>query len=158
MHHRRGSSADLEPRPWAGVPFAAPLGAVDRVEALRGDDGRPLEVTAQKAIDPDNPYIAAHFPGFTIYPGAFVAETVLQAVALAHAPSERPLPTIATIRHLRLLAPLLADDTLSCSARVTPREPPELHQVVAEVRRGDGRAAARLDCEIRFRADAPPPR
>jgi 3-hydroxyacyl-[acyl-carrier-protein] dehydratase len=140
------------------VLFAAPLSAVDRVEVLRRDDGSALELSADKTINPEDPYMPAHFPGFTIYPGAFIVETVLQAVALADAASDRHVPTIATVRHLRLLAPLLANDTLSCSVNVTPREPPELHEVVADVRRGDGRAVARLDCEIRFDADGPPTR
>jgi 3-hydroxyacyl-[acyl-carrier-protein] dehydratase len=139
----------------ARVPFAAPLSAVDRVEVLRRDDGRAVELSADKAIDPKDPYMPAHFPGFTIYPGVFIVETVLQAVALAGGASDHHVPTIASVRHLRFLAPLLRNDTLSCSVSITPVEPPELHDVVAQVRRGDGRVAARMDCEIRFDAHGP---
>jgi 3-hydroxyacyl-[acyl-carrier-protein] dehydratase len=153
MYDGRGSTPELELGPRARVPFAAPLSAVDRIAVRRWDDG--LEVTAAKTVDHEDPYMPAHFPGFTIYPGAFVAETVLQAVRLARPAGERHLPTIATVRHLRLLAPLLGHDTLSCSVTVTPCEAPDLHKVVADVRTGDGRPAAWLDCEMRFGAGGP---
>jgi 3-hydroxyacyl-[acyl-carrier-protein] dehydratase len=137
------------------VSFAAPLSAVDRVEVLRRDDGRAVELSADKTIDPDDPYMPAHFPGFTIYPGVFIVETVLQAVALAGGASDRHVPTLAGVRDLRFLAPLLGNDTLSCSVSITPAEPPEVHDVVAEVQRRDGRVAARMDCQIRFDAQGP---
>ena len=134
----------------AGVPFAAPLSAVDRVEVLHRDDGAALELRAEKSIDPGDPYMPGHFPGFPIYPGAFVPETVLQALAVAGGALDGRVPRIVALRELRLLAPLLAGDTLTCTATVTRRDEPGVLGVAARVRRGDGRLAARAELEVRF--------
>lgn len=135
------------------MPFAAPLRALDRVEVVGRDDAGGLQLSAQKSIDPEDPYMPAHFPGFPMYPGVFVAETVVQAIALASGAAGGRIPRIVDLRELRLLAPLLAGDTLTCAATVIRRDEPGRCDVVAHVRRGDGRVAARVDCKIRWGDD-----
>jgi 3-hydroxyacyl-[acyl-carrier-protein] dehydratase len=141
-----------EGRQTAG-PFAAPLQAVDRVEVVDRDDAGGFRLSAQKSVDPEDPYMPGHYPGFPIYPGVFVAETVLQAVALAGGAPDGCVPRIVELRQLRLLAPLFAGDTLTCTATVTRRDEPGLLDVAAHVRRADGRPAARVELAVRVGDD-----
>jgi 3-hydroxyacyl-[acyl-carrier-protein] dehydratase len=149
MHEDFSTAGDLSRQRPASIAFGAPLRAVDHVEVVGGDDAGGLELSAQKSIDPEDPYVSGHFPGFPIYPGVFVVETVLQAIALASGVPDGRVPRIVDLRQLRLLAPLLAGDTLRCRATVTRRDEPGLLDVAAHVRRGDGRLAARVELEVR---------
>src|SRR5213078_4263306 len=120
-----------------GLPFPAPLRAVDDVRVGTADDR--FVVRASKRIDARDPYMEGHFPSLVIYPGVFILETVRQAVALAvGGPVE-----IAGLRSVRFLAPLFGDDTLSVEATVRPGSGAGL-EVDARCHRGDGSLAARL--------------
>ena len=100
-----------------GPRFAAPLAAVDRVQCSSVTaDGFTLQ--AEKRVEASDPYLRAHFPSLPIYPGVFVLETVLQAVALVLEESSGGVPEVVEVRSMRFLAPLLAGDTLDVEASV----------------------------------------
>jgi 3-hydroxyacyl-[acyl-carrier-protein] dehydratase len=123
------------------LPFVAPLHAVDDVRVATAPDC--LVVHASKRIDAGAPYMEGHFPSLVIYPGVFIVETLLQAVALAlGGPAD-----IARLRSVRFLAPLFADDTLTLEATVRTG-PGGILEVDARCQRGDGRPAARLKLEL----------
>ncbi|MFF7971977.1 hypothetical protein [Streptomyces sp. NPDC007905] len=119
---------------------AVPLPAVDSCTVLSA-----TEVTAHKLIRADDPYMEGHYPDFTIYPGAFVIESVYQAVLHlvweqhgTHAFAE-PL----RITHVRFLAALRPGDRLDlhCVARAVGPDGADELEVTADCRRGDVRAA-----------------
>lgn len=91
---------------------AAPLAAVDAYRVTQGDD--EVRVEARFAIRHDEETLRGHFPGLPIYPGVFVVESVLQAVALAYGRPAR----LRELRSIRFLAPLLAGDELRLDVRI----------------------------------------
>ncbi|WP_328550272.1 MULTISPECIES: 3-hydroxyacyl-ACP dehydratase FabZ family protein [unclassified Streptomyces] len=40
----------------------------------------PTEVSVSRLVSADDPYLEGHYPEFTVYPGAFIVESVYQAV------------------------------------------------------------------------------
>lgn len=129
--------------PWlalTSVPVAAPLRAVDWWRSS-GD-----VITARVRVDPADPNLRGHFPGFAIYPGVFVVETLCQVMTAAFAAQQRR-PRLRTVRSLRFLAPLLADDELTLDINLTPT-PDGGWRVRAQGSRLDGVAAAQLRAEF----------
>src|ERR1700741_3527027 len=61
--------------------FAAPLQAVDSVSYTADEGGWGLETKTH--INARDPHLQAHFPGFTIFPGVFIFESLRQGVASA---------------------------------------------------------------------------
>ncbi|MBL1081150.1 hypothetical protein JK359_04025 [Streptomyces actinomycinicus] len=129
---------------------AVPLPAVDSCTVLSA-----TEVTAHKLIRADDPYMEGHYPDFTIYPGAFVIESVYQAVLHlvwenhgTHAFAEP-----AHITSVRFLAALRPGDRLDihCVARAVGADGADELEVTADCRRGDTRAAK---VSMRFRIAA----
>ena len=55
--------------------LARPLDAVDAI--VHRDEAA---ITTVKAVSGSEPFCAGHYPGFAIYPGVFVLETVHQSV------------------------------------------------------------------------------
>ncbi|WFE97480.1 3-hydroxyacyl-ACP dehydratase [Micromonospora sp. WMMD987] len=100
------------------VPYAAPLPAVDRLQATAGDDGG-WTVVARVAVDPRDPNLAGHFPGQPIYPGVFVVETLCQAMTQA-VPGP---PRLRTVTSIRFLAALLGGDEMELTLDVRPTTP-----------------------------------
>ncbi|MCW3816575.1 polyketide synthase dehydratase domain-containing protein [Micromonospora sp. DR5-3] len=131
--------------------FAAPLDAVDQVDPSA--DG----ITATKRIVATDPYLAGHYPGFPIYPGVFTVETVHQAARRAVEADRGPdvRVELAAVRSVRFKAPLLPGDVLtaSCQLRDDPDDPHRV-RVVADCRRGDGAATAKVTLELRVRPGA----
>ncbi|MFE9657502.1 3-hydroxyacyl-ACP dehydratase FabZ family protein [Micromonospora sp. NPDC006431] len=131
--------------------FAAPLDAVDQME--QNADG----ITATKRIVATDPYLVGHYPGFPIYPGVFTVETVHQAARRAVEASRGPdvRVELAAVRSVRFKAPLLPGDvlTVSCQLRDDPDDPRRV-RVVADCRRGDGAASAKVTLELRVRSGA----
>jgi 3-hydroxyacyl-[acyl-carrier-protein] dehydratase len=125
------------------LPFAAPLLALDGLTVDETDGG--VEIRAWKHVDDEDPHLAAHFPGFTIFPGVFVLESVRQAVALALG----GFPDLVCVRSARFLHPLLAGDTMTLDATVGPAGAGGSFSVEATCRRGDGTTAARVSVEMR---------
>jgi 3-hydroxyacyl-[acyl-carrier-protein] dehydratase len=139
----------------ADVPaFAAPLRAVDRV-GVDTSDGT-MRIVATKAVLATDPYLAGHFPGFTIFPGVFLIEALRQAVAAAFgrpAGSASGRPDIIEVRSARFLAPLLPGDVFTIDARVASADDDGRFDVEARCFRADGVTAARL--RVRFRIGGP---
>jgi 3-hydroxyacyl-[acyl-carrier-protein] dehydratase len=130
------------------VPFAAPLLAVDRVSVTRTESG--AELRAWKLVDAVDPYLAAHFPGFTVFPGVFLIESVRQAAALSLGAGDGGFADLIAVRSARFLAPLLAGDTMTVDAVIAPANADGSFAVEASVLRSDGVTAARLTVEMRY--------
>ncbi|MEU3455504.1 3-hydroxyacyl-ACP dehydratase [Micromonospora sp. NPDC006766] len=126
--------------------FAAPLDAVDQVQ--RSADG----ITATKRIVATDPYLEGHYPGFPIYPGVFTLESVYQAARQAVQAGRGPHVRVelAAVRSVRFKAPLLPGDVLTVDCRLTD-DPDDRGRVraVADCRRGDGTASAKVTLELR---------
>ena len=120
--------------------FAGPLGAVDEVSASPWTTGG-MTVTATRRVEATEPYLEAHFPGFTILPGAFMVEGLVCAVAAALGPERTPY--LRRLRSARFLAPALAGDAVTWSATVTSLEDGALF-VEGQCVRRDGTRVATL--------------
>jgi 3-hydroxyacyl-[acyl-carrier-protein] dehydratase len=131
--------------------YAVPLRAVDQLEVTR-DDGR-LSLFATKDIAADDPYLPAHFPGRTVYPGVFIVETLRQAVVAALGERDGLLPEISAVRTLRLVGALHPGDRLCLAATVHPSDVEGTIRVEAQCRRPDDYAVARMVVEFRYDAE-----
>jgi 3-hydroxyacyl-[acyl-carrier-protein] dehydratase len=98
-----------------------------------------VELVATVEVDPDDPNLRGHFPGFPIYPGVFVVETLCQAMGEAFG-DNGVRPALREVKSLRLTAPLEGGDELTLTATVTPHEAG--WRVRATGTRRDGKAAA----------------
>jgi 3-hydroxyacyl-[acyl-carrier-protein] dehydratase len=124
--------------------FAAPLSAVDKLEI--DDDGT---VTAIKDIVAHDPYLAGHYPHFTIYPGVFSIETVYQA-ARAALSRDGGTAELAGIISVHFKAPLLPGDRLTAELTLRPSpEDPSIVRVKARCTRADGQTAGRITLAMR---------
>jgi 3-hydroxyacyl-[acyl-carrier-protein] dehydratase len=93
------------------ISFAAPLGAIDSVETSTAE-GR-LRIHATKRFDSQSGYLAGHFPEFAVFPGVFIVESLLQAVAYALRDSiDRP-PELLEVSSVRFFIPILLGDEFS---------------------------------------------
>ncbi|MBW3668371.1 MAG: beta-hydroxyacyl-ACP dehydratase [Actinobacteria bacterium] len=117
-----------------GAVFAAPLTAVDRVEAE--SDGPRLLVSAGKAVDRNDPYMHGHFPGRPVYPGVFLVETFGQAAAVALARHTGRSWELRRIDSVRFLAPLVPGDVVEVDLVVETGA--ETARVRGTARRQDG--------------------
>ncbi|HEV2636504.1 MAG TPA: hypothetical protein VGX23_15245 [Actinocrinis sp.] len=140
-------TAPPEPARTAPDPHrAAPLRAVDRHEILSAH-----EITAEKLIRADDPYLSGHYPDFTIYPGIFVIESVTQT---AHILVEQTWESrigieLAAIKSVRFVAPLLPGDTLHLRCLCTYSEE-DLLTVKADCRNDRGERTAQMRLEFRL--------
>ena len=97
---------------------AAPLTATDTLTARR--DGPGVAIEARKRVDPDELYLRGHFPGFVIYPGVFLIESLDQAVRQGFAQLGFAPPRLVSVDSARFLAPLLAGDEFTLQVSVGP--------------------------------------
>jgi 3-hydroxyacyl-[acyl-carrier-protein] dehydratase len=134
--------------------YAMPLRAVDQVQVTR--DGEQLSITATKEITVDDPYLAAHFPDRTVYPGVFIVETLRQAVVAALGERDGVLPEIVAVHTLRLVGAVHPGDRLCLAATVHPSETDGAIRVEAHCRRPDDYAVARMVLEFRYDAEGDP--
>jgi 3-hydroxyacyl-[acyl-carrier-protein] dehydratase len=125
------------------VRSAAALDAVECVDHLVSDAG-VLTLRATKKVNATDPYMVGHFPGFTIYPGVFVLETVAQAAAAALGEPVR----IVSVRSMRFTAPLYVEDVLVVDASVVALGTPGKWFVDASCRRLDGADSARIKIDL----------
>ncbi len=124
--------------------YAAPLSAVDKLETA--EDGT---VTATKDIVADDPYLAGHYPHFTIYPGVFTIETVHQAARTA-LETDGATARLVGIISVHFKAPLLPGDRLTADLTFQPsEEDSSIVRVKAKCRRADGQTAARITIAMR---------
>lgn len=126
--------------------LAAPLVAVDEVTVAKIEGG--LRLRATKRVHADDPYLAAHFPSMTIFPGVFIIEAVRQAVLIAVRGSRAALPEVRLVRSARFVAPLFAGDTMAMEATVAGGGDRAVLHVDAACWRSDGVPVARVRLEM----------
>jgi 3-hydroxyacyl-[acyl-carrier-protein] dehydratase len=134
--------------------YAAPLPAVDALDAVTGADGR-IDVTAVKLIALEDPYQRAHFPGRPVYPGVFLLETVCQAGLAAIGPG--PAPVVTTVTSLRFFRPMVPGDRLRAAVVIGPPGEDGERKVTASCRSGDGTETARMSLTFGARYAGPGP-
>lgn len=136
------------PASTASTAFARPLPAVDAGSVDCAAPGSPegtWRITAEKSVSVHDPYMAAHFPGFTIYPAIFIIESVRQALAAAPGLPLGDHPQLRELTSVRLLAPLLDGDRARFEITLgAPQGLPGAREARADVRcvRRDGKTAA----------------
>ncbi|WP_018680610.1 polyketide synthase dehydratase domain-containing protein [Actinokineospora enzanensis] len=86
-------------------------------------------VRAHTVVDPDEVYLAGHFPGLVVFPGVLFIDTLQQAVAAGFGDVR-----LVALRSVRFVAPVVAGDGF---------------EVDAEVTEADGVLTARADCRRR---------
>ena len=125
---------------------AVPLLAIDKVGVDRtaGD----MIIVAVKSVDSMNPYLAGHFPGFTVYPGVFFLETLRQALIIELGQRQGLSPEIRTLRSARFLSPLFAGDEFTLRATIGAISPRASFEVDASFYRAHGAMVARLKVEF----------
>jgi 3-hydroxyacyl-[acyl-carrier-protein] dehydratase len=138
--------------PTNALGFAAPLHAIESVSVERCEG--KLRVHATKEIKATDPYMAGHFPGFVIFPGVFIIESLRQLVVTALGDLEGILPEILTLRSVRFLAPVLPGDSISLDAAIGPVPDRKSFEIEAFCRRSDGVTAAVLKVEFGYGAIA----
>ncbi|MGO9959037.1 MAG: hypothetical protein ACLP50_24245 [Solirubrobacteraceae bacterium] len=99
---------------------ATAIEAFDRASSER--DGGLTFVRATLEVRLDNPYIHAHFPEFTVYPGVFLLETATQAVAAELGLGDGTATGVTHIRSMRFVSPFLLGDTVEMEAVVSARD------------------------------------
>jgi 3-hydroxymyristoyl/3-hydroxydecanoyl-(acyl carrier protein) dehydratase len=127
------------------LAFAAPLVAVDEVTVVSGED--MLRLRATKRVTAGDPYMAAHFPSLTVFPGVFILEAVRQAVVLATGGADPSALEVLQVRSARFLAPMLAGDLMTMEAAVGLSGEGRYH-VDATCWREDGVTAAKVRLEL----------
>jgi 3-hydroxymyristoyl/3-hydroxydecanoyl-(acyl carrier protein) dehydratase len=97
----------------AGPHRAAPLEAVDDEVSADGST-----VAAGKEVRADDPYLAGHYPEFTVYPGVFTVESAVQAVEryLAGRGGDDLAMRLTELPRVRFRRPVLPGATLRISA------------------------------------------
>jgi 3-hydroxymyristoyl/3-hydroxydecanoyl-(acyl carrier protein) dehydratase len=135
--------------------FAAPLRAVDRIEVHR--DRPEWRFALYKTVNPEDPYMAGHFPGLTLLPAVFVLEGLRQAVT-ALAGADEPL-NLLEVRSGRWLAPMQGGDEIRLDVTAAP-DGPGRWKVTADGTRQDGTPVAAVKVTLGDRdavlAAAPP--
>lgn len=123
---------------------AAPLAAVDDVR-LR-EDGT---IQATKRVVATDPYLRGHYPDFTIFPGVFLLEGIIQAFRAAVAPvAEGRLPEMVKLNSARYLSPFVPGDTIVLVLEPHAAEEKDHTRVKARAEK-DGAVAARFDLTFR---------
>jgi 3-hydroxyacyl-[acyl-carrier-protein] dehydratase len=128
--------------------YAAPLPAVDQLQVSRENGG--LLVTASKDIAAGDPYLAAHFPGRTVYPGVFILETVRQAVIAAMGEGPGGLADLSAVRSLRFTGAMHPGEQLQVEVDVAGTDGAAGVHAEARCRRADGTEVARMALEFRY--------
>lgn len=128
------------------VAYAAPLRAVDELEVTAQDGG--LLVRAAKSIVRGDPYLAAHFPRRTVFPGVFILECARQAIGAAiaaHWPGE--LAQLREVKSLRFTGAMHPGEQLQISAALRPTAP-GIFRADCACQRDDGTEVAKLLLEF----------
>ncbi len=130
--------------PVTGRLRATPIDPVDEVAVVS-----ETEVVVRKTVREDDPYLEGHYPEFTVYPGAFIIESVFDAVlrlVRAHR-GERTFVEPAEISSVRFTTALRPGDTLQvrCVCQASDDETSgngaDLLRVVAHCTNGEAKAA-----------------
>jgi 3-hydroxyacyl-[acyl-carrier-protein] dehydratase len=115
--------------------------------------GDRLLITATKSVVDTDPYLAAHFPGRTVYPGVFIVEGVRQAVVAALGPRDGVLAELSAVHSLRFLGAMHPGERLCISATAEPANHDGNRRVEATGRRTDGTVVARLALSFSYHVD-----
>jgi 3-hydroxyacyl-[acyl-carrier-protein] dehydratase len=102
------------------LPHRHPMLFVDRISAI---DLEQETMLAHRRIDPTDPLLAGHFPGYPVYPGALLVETMGQACLCLHQlcargraevlPDDQPDPLrLLRVHHALFQAEALPGDEL----------------------------------------------
>ncbi|MBU7597293.1 hypothetical protein JGS22_006500 [Streptomyces sp. P38-E01] len=137
-------------RPTGPRGYASPLRAVDRLEVLAREP-HPRFVL-YKTVDPEDPYMAGHFPGLTLLPAVFVLEGLRQAMT-ALLGVEEPL-NLVEVRSARWLAPMQGGDEVRLDVAAEPLAD-GLWQLKADGVRQDGTPVAAVKVVLGDRTAAP---
>jgi len=127
------------------ISFAAPLEAIDCVETSVAQDR--LRIHATKRFDSQSGYLAGHFPEFAVFPGVFIVESLVQAVACALRDSIGRPPQLFELNSVRFFAPILLGDEFSLDAEIVNEDGG--FQADALCSRG-GVACARLKARFQY--------
>lgn len=95
----------------ARAPWASPVPSLDELSVCTNNG--VLRVRATKRVSIDDPYMTAHFPGHTIFPGVFMIECARHAFRVAILESCGLSCELGTVRSVRFLAPLTEGDVLT---------------------------------------------
>ena len=128
---------------------AAPVRAIESA-AIEQNQGC-VSIRAVKVVRPDDPYMEGHFPGLPVFPGVFLIEALRQAVAAALHESHLEGAAFRVLHSARFLAPLLAGDHFTLTAKLGPAAPDGSFDTEATCIRGDGQIAARLRAGFQLR-------
>ncbi|MEU1042985.1 3-hydroxyacyl-ACP dehydratase FabZ family protein [Streptomyces sp. NPDC005551] len=103
----------------------------------------PAEVTVRKLIAADEPYLEGHYPDFTVYPGAFIVESVCEAVLhlVRHTSGADAWARPAGIQSVRFTSALAPGDTLEVHCVCRPTEAADVLAVEARCTNGGAKAA-----------------
>lgn len=86
--------------------------------AVVTEQGEGGQVVATAVIDPQEPLLAGHYPGFPIVPGVCLVEFAERAVVAARGGGR-----LGAIDSARFLAPVFPGDTVTVDARASDTEP-----------------------------------
>ena len=122
------------------LPHRPPFLFVDRVTQL---DPHKL-IVAERALRPDEPQFAGHFPGRPIMPGVLIAEALAQTSGLliglsemssASAPPEKPKVFFLAVTNIKFTHPAVPGDVLVLRA-TSDRQFAALHRFNVEATAG----------------------
>jgi 3-hydroxymyristoyl/3-hydroxydecanoyl-(acyl carrier protein) dehydratase len=122
------------------LPHRPPFLFVDRVMML---EPHKL-IIAERALRPDEPQFAGHFPGRPIMPGVLIAEALAQTSGLliglsemysASAPPEKPKAFVLALTNIKFTHPAVPGDVLVLRA-TSDRQFAALHRFNVEATAG----------------------
>ena len=106
------------------LPHRFPLLMIDRVtECVPGDYLRAIKV-----ISGSDPVLQGHYPGYSIFPGVYLIETLAQAMSILAVQSHKELnvadlkshiPLLTSVDKIRFRRPVHPGDVLQVHAKIS---------------------------------------
>jgi 3-hydroxyacyl-[acyl-carrier-protein] dehydratase len=127
------------------LDFASPIHGLEKISAE--SDGNCWRVEASYAIHSDDPYLDAHFPGYSIFPGVFLIECVRRLVASLHDLGSSGPPDVRELSSVRFLAPIVREERIRLELMLRPVGG-GIVEVDGRCLRSDGVVAARLRLSV----------
>lgn len=106
---------------------------------------RPDGLVASMLVDPSEPILAGHFPGFPIFPGVCLVELAHRAALVALPGSTR----LVAIDSARFIAPVFPDDEVTVDLTVDG----PICSATLRVRRSNGHQEDAALVRLRFRVE-----
>ena len=106
----------------------------------------PAEVSVSRLVSADDPYLEGHYPEFTVYPGAFIVESVYQAVLhlLWHTRGADAWARPVSVDSVRFTGALAPGDTLDVHCACVERAPDEIEATAVCTTAGNKAAQVRM--------------